>query len=280
MHFILMIVVAVLVSFQSVMQKQYNIKVEKPNALAFSCVANSAALLFFCVSAGFKFEFNASVLPYSICFGLCCVAYCIGFFTAIGCGSLAITNLIISYSLIVPTIYGIVFLGDSIGAVGYAGIILLFISILLLNFNVEKVKFSFKWVLAIIIAFWGNGMCSTIQKMQQLKFDGAFKSEFMIIAYAIAAIILLVATLCRGGLGDIKPGLAFGTLSGVANGAVNYLVMILTGTIANAILFPTISAGGIVISFFIAVLLYKEKLTKPQRLGYIAGIAAVVLLNL
>lgn len=280
MHYILVIVVAVLGAFESVMKKQYNIKTERPNAFAFSCVANLAALLFFCISAGFKLEFNVSAVPYSICFGLCCAACYIGVLTAIGCGSLAITNLIISYSLIVPTIYGIVFLGDSIGVVGYVGIILLFISILLLNLNGEKVKFSFKWVIAIIIAFFGNGMCSTIQKMQQLKFDGAYKNEFMIIAYAIAVIILLVAALLRGGFGDIKPGLAFGALSGVANGAVNYLVMILTGTIANAILFPTISAGGIVISFFVAVLLYKEKLTKLQHLGYIAGIAAVVLLNL
>ena len=66
----------------------------------------------------------------------------------------------------------------------------------------------------------------------------------------------------------------------MANGAVNLFVMLLTGLLPTAILFPSISAGGMAITFAIAILFYKEKLSKVQILGYMFGIISVVLLNI
>ena len=56
--------------------------------------------------------------------------------------------------------------------------------------------------------------------------------------------------------------------------------MILTSLIPSAILYPTISAGGIVIAFLFALLVYREKLSKTQQIGYAIGVTSVVLLNL
>ena len=68
--------------------------------------------------------------------------------------------------------------------------------------------------------------------------------------------------------------------NGVANGIVNLLVMVLTGAIPNAILFPSISAGGIVLSWILATFLYKEKLSRVQLAGYFIGVVSVIFLNL
>jgi N-acetylglucosamine-6-phosphate deacetylase len=43
---------------------------------------------------------------------------------------------------------------------------------------------------------------------------------------------------------------------------------------------PTISAGGIVLTFIIAVCVYRERLSRSQLAGYILGTVSVVLLNL
>jgi multidrug transporter EmrE-like cation transporter len=49
---------------------------------------------------------------------------------------------------------------------------------------------------------------------------------------------------------------------------------------APSVMFPVISAGGIVISFIISLVLYKEKFSIMQYIGLILGITSIVLLNL
>ena len=67
----------------------------------------------------------------------------------------------------------------------------------------------------------------------------------------------------------------YAPLAGIANGATNLLVMVLTALLPTAVLFPSISAGGIIIMFFISLLVYKEKISKQQM-----GVSSVILLNL
>ena len=64
------------------------------------------------------------------------------------------------------------------------------------------------------------------------------------------------------------------------NGTVNMLVMVLSGMIAVSIMFPMISAGGIIITYIVSKVFYKEKLTKTQFAGFLAGVASIVFLNI
>jgi multidrug transporter EmrE-like cation transporter len=64
------------------------------------------------------------------------------------------------------------------------------------------------------------------------------------------------------------------------NGMVNLFVMLLSGKMALSLMFPLISSGGIIITFFVSTLFYKEKFTKAQLIGFIAGVASVVFLNI
>ena len=139
-----------------------------------------------------------------------------------------------------------------------------------------------KWGFYIFLAFAGNGICSIVQKMQQMNFDGAYKNEFMITAFGIVVIILLA---CSFGVnGDkkqmIKDCRIFAPLAGISNGLTNLLVMVLTAAMPAAILFPSFSAGGIIVMFFIGLFVYKEKLSKVQMIGYAIGVVSIVLLNL
>ena len=118
--------------------------------------------------------------------------------------------------------------------------------------------------------------------MQQVRFDGGYKNEFMIIALAITVIVCLIMVLTKE-RNIIKQqsalGVALGLLCGVANGAVNLFVMILSGRMPVSLMFPIISAGGIVATFIISTVFYKEKLSRPQLIGFILGTVSVVLLN-
>ena len=282
MQYLLLLVVILMLGLQGLAQKQYDVMSKTPNVFLFSAVTASAALLFFVVGNGFRLHLSGDFLPYAIAFGLAYGTCTVASFYTIVWGSMSISNLVTSYSLIIPTFYGLIALDESLSAFGMVGLAALFLSIFLINDRKEDVKFSVKWLIALAVAFIGNGLCSTVQKMQQTACAGAYKNDFMITALMIVVVTFVVMALLRRE--RLREGLAvcagLGALKGVANGIVNLLVMVLTGSLPNAILFPSISAGGIVIGFLIAVGIYKERLTRRQLLGYAIGTVSVVLLNL
>ena len=104
----------------------------------------------------------------------------------------------------------------------------------------------------------------------------------MILALLFCAVFLFAVAMVRkeSFAGQGKIIFPFSVACGLANGVVNYLVMVLTGMIPNAILFPSISAGGILLGFVAAVFVYREKLTKTQLAGYFIGVLATLFLNL
>lgn len=297
MSYIMLIIVIIANALQNIFQKQYNIKSKAPDTLLFTSISSLSACMCFLFFSKFNIDFNPEVLPYAVAFAVSYGAAVFGLINAIKYGSLAITMLVFSYSLLVPTLYGIVFLHDRLSVFAYVGIFLLLISLYLINVKKSKSsmaqstapkdtsKSTSKWLFFLLLSFFGNGFCGIIQKMQQIKFDGGYKNELMIISLFIDFIVLLTAYIIISSLSgnkkrDLKSCLYFCIPNGISNSVVNYFLLILTGILPNAILFPCISAGGIVISFIIAALIYKEHLSKPQIIGYIIGIISVILLNL
>ena len=282
MQYLLLLVVILVTSSQNIFMKQYSVKSSKQNQILFSAISALVAMVFFVISSGIRMNFKWEFVPYSVGFAIAYAAALMGVNLSIASGPLSVSSLVTSYSLIIPTLYGIIFLKDSLKGTAYIGIALLLISLYFINMKKEAAKFSIKWLIYLGIGFVGNGMCSTIQKMQQLKFDGAYKNEFMVVALGIAAVFLMVIVFMRKG--DVKAELRecriYAPLNGIANGATNLLVMILTGLIPTALLFPSISAGGIAIMFFISIFVYKEKLSKMQMIGYGIGMLSVILLNI
>ncbi len=283
MGYLLLIAIVVCSTLQSIITKEYQRKVEKPDTLLFTCIVCFAATAFFTVQSGFRLHFVAELLPYSIGFAIAYGAATIGAVAAIGTGPLSVTMLIGSYSLLIPTFYGIFFLHDSVKLLFVVGLVLLLVSLFLINFNKnESMHFSRVWLVYVLLYFVGNGMCSTVQKMQQVAFEGAYKSEFMIVSLVLVGVSLLVFSALRGTLAKekLRGCLKYSVSHGLANGLLNYLVMVVSALIPASVLFPGISAGGIVLTFICALTLYKERLSTLQLVGYLFGTASVVLLNL
>lgn len=67
---------------------------------------------------------------------------------------------------------------------------------------------------------------------------------------------------------------------GALNAMVNLFVMILTGLMNVSLMFPLMSVGGIVVTFIVSKVFYKEKLSTAQHIGFLLGIGAIVFLNL
>ena len=148
----------------------------------------------------------------------------------------------------------------------------------------EKKKSNFTlWLIMAVAMALSNAMCTIVQREEQVRFDGKYKNEFMLIALLVSFVAMLVVGLVREHR-DLKTVMKLGAvpavLTGAANGATNLLVMIVTATVATSIFFPVISGGGMVLAYIISVTLFKEKFTTMQKIGILLGVASLVFLNL
>ena len=292
--YLLLIVIGI--SAQSVIKKGYNNKSEGKGVFTFSSVTVLTACIFFVIKSGFNLPFGWEMLPYALGFA---ISYCLSAvfgFLAIKEGPLSLTSLVTSYSLIIPTFYGLIFLDESASVWFWIGLALLCISLFLINSGKkpsaeeeekkeegEPVKITLLWAIFALVSFVGNGACSTIQTVQQRTFDGQYKNELMIIAL-LAVTVIMTAAACFAERKDIIPctkrGWYWMVLCGVANGVVNLLVMVLSTRMKASLMFPVISAGGIILTWVVSRFLYKEKLSVGQNVALVLGIAAVVFMNL
>ena len=270
---------------QQIFKKAYTVK-KVGNVFVFSAASAFTAMIFFVISSKGVFTIlPPKVLPYSICFAM---AYCLSATTsmiAIKLGPLSISSLIISYSLIIPTFYGFIILEEPLKLWLVFGIILLLISLFFINREKqgEEKKITFKWCIFAFLSFIANGMLSIIQKAHQTEFGGMYKNEFMIIALLITSLVLVIIAIIydrEKAFTGLKKGFWLYTGCGVANGIVNLLVLILSGKMPASVMFPVISAGGVLMAAFVSVFIYKEFLSKTQWLGLMIGIVSIVLLNI
>ena len=281
---LLLLLVVVFVSAQQVTKKGFSGRVSG-GTMTFSAASCVAALVVFLITSGGKLVFSTEYLGYSALFAVSYGAAVVFGVLAIQTGPLSLTSLLTSFSLLIPTFYGIFVLHEPVSVTLYVGLALLLVALVLINLEKkgEKKQITLRWVVYVLLGFVGNGACSTVQKVQQLAQNGAYKSEFMIAALIMAILAMSVCALLmeRGAIREsLKKGVAFYIPCGLANGIVNFLVIVLAARMDASVMFPVISGGGIVLAFLISILFYKEKLSRWQILGSVLGLVSVVLLNL
>lgn len=281
--YLLILISCPISSIQGICQKKYAVAAKNYNPNLFAAILSFVAMLFFILRSGFKFDFSAEILPYSVVFAVTYATATSGTIYAVTYGALSMTSLIISYSVLVPAIFGIAFLNERPHKTAYVGIILVCISLYLVSGKDEKQPLSLKWLIAVIAAFWGNGICSATQKYEQAVFNGGYKNEFMIAALFIASVLLFAVsrTGAKHRLRDELRDCGFFPLaSGIANGINNLLVMIMAGIFPATRLYPTLTAYGMTLTYIISRFMFNEKLTKKQTAGYITGAVSIIFLNI
>ncbi len=283
MEYGLLFVALICLSLQSLFNKTYERRGEGGSFLIYAGMFALVAALFFTVTAG-ELHFSFDYLGYSALFGLSYALTAVYEVKALSHGSIALTSLVISFSLMVTTAYGLLFLQEPLTLWLGCGLILLTLSLLLINLKKgEKVALSPRWILYVTLAFVGNGTCSTVQRAQQVAFAGDYKNEFMVIALLTAGALLLLLGCCqapRAVIPTVKRGWYLALLCGIANGTSNLLVMILGNRLPTSILYPMISAGGLVLNYCLSRFLFREEITRTQTAGLAAGVAALVFFNL
>lgn len=286
MNTIILIITVICYSAQSVFQKIYN-EIQPNKGIGslylFNISMTFSALIFFFIASRGNLTFHIPTLLFGVGFGICYGTAFLFNLLAVRNGPMSMTVLIVSYSLIVPALYGILFLNETVKLSITMGIVLLLLSILLINKKSNKIVVTKKWAFYAFLAFLGNGGCSTIQKCHQVVYPKAYQSELMISALLPTVVLFCILFAVSGNkpsFKEAKKGLCFPLITGICNGAVNLSVMYLSSEIPAVLLFPIISGGGIVVTYFTARFLFKEYLSVSQKIGFLLGTISVIVMNL
>ena len=255
--------------------------------LLFNALKSVPPFLFFLILTVPKFQMHWPTVGYSVLFSLLlCVSMHCGY-RALCVGPMSLTSLIVSFSLIIPSLCGIVAWGEPVTAAKIIGFVLLFAALLFTNSGAllhrgNREDFSPRWAVYTGLTLVSNGVSAVVQKIHQTKYAGEYLNEFMLFATLTASILFCVLLVAGHRWQNWKTvrGKGYGVLAGLTNSGMHYLTLALAGMENASVLYPVISAGTIAASMLCGRFLFKEKQNVPRLIGFVLGITAVILLKI
>ena len=252
----------------------------KAYIMGFNTVKVGSAFLLFLLISLHSLSFHFETLLSASAYGLALFFSTLFGYLALACGSLALTSSIVSYSVVIPVVFGIIFLEEDINAVKLCGFVLLLVSLMMLKKPTNDVGSDKKWLLYLAITFLCNGTMSIIQKLHQTTFPLQYRNEFTIYSMFICLLqFALSAFLCRND-GKMKiENVKFAAPAGVLMGLNNYLTLSLSSLLDASVLFPTVSVFQVVFNLTFSKFIFKEKLSLLQIFGVVIGVISVLLIK-
>ncbi len=198
-------------------------------------------------------------------------------------GNTALCSTIYSMGFILPTVLGAVLWSEPFLAFDLIGVLCAVIAILCAGDHQKRTptvrKRSF---FSLLIATFSSGGLGIMQKLQQKSQVADEKSEFLLIAFLLAAIISLISSLfAQSDLHSApqKHSFAIAAGVGIAFGCCNLLNTALAGKLPGVIFFPTLNIGVILLTTLCSCIFLKEQIRKKEILVLTFGGISVLLLN-
>jgi len=289
---LLVTVMTVLFSFQSLFCKLFSEKYDSGSAamtstvfsIAYGAFAGIATLII----AGFHFAPSPVTLACGVVNAVTLLIYNTAMIQASRSGSYSFQMICMLFGAIVlPLMHSVLFLGGSLGAVQLTAIAMMLVSFVLMNLKGLTLKGSsgrfLFWCAALFIS---NGMYSIMLNLQQLSMQGAQRNEMIILSYLGMSILYAATQIARDkkalldGFKMKKEPLLYLLLCCVcATVAVHLVLYVLT--LVDATVLYTIDNGGVlVLSVLYSRILFKEKLSPAQITGILLAAVSIVMLSL
>ena len=199
-----------------------------------------------------------------------------------------VTSLSSKLSVVIPTLFGVIFLKEALGVLPAIGIVLALVALFLLVGRKEKGNDGTKKTTIVIallplFIFLGTGTGDILMKITETKNTSTDLTPMIAFIYGVSFLfsLLLVST----DLARHKSRWQWkNALGGIVLGSVNffstYSVYHAMRMFDNVVLFPIYNIGVVSLTALAGWLLFKEKLTWKNYLGLAMAIIAVILITM
>ena len=279
---------------QSAAAKLFNRR--STNAAAFNFIKSLTALALFALMAIGGFAFHTPTLVFGLAYGICQSVSMYAGYKALCLGPMASTSMLVSFSVVIPLLWGLTIGGERLKPLQPWGLFLLLAAMILTNADklfvnkqdqrsatqkADGIRYG-AWLLLVGAAFLCNGACSVLQNSHQVRYPEAYTREFMLFAMSVCTVSFAAIALLRTPIGKIKAteGKGYGALAGASMGLVGFLTLSAAGLENASVLFPMISAGTLLGALLCGRFLFRERLKGNHCLALLFGILAVVFLKL
>jgi len=234
------------------------------------------------------FAISSFSVMLSIFFGLSVAITQIMQTKAMGSGPSSMVTLIYSCGFLVPIFYGVIFWDESVSAFQWGGVALLQVALCFILKKQKRAE-SFKWLPFAIAAMLGSGINAIFQKTHQysefaneLPFFLIYSMFFSTIFTAITSLIIREKKIDNPRFSgkEMLKNIWKPLCLGICVGALNFFNLELSGKLPSVIHFPVYNVGSMLLTSGISAIIYKDKPTKKQGLGFVIGIAAILVIGL
>ena len=254
-------------------------------------VAFSFSLLFIIKDIGRLLEISAFSFILSIFFGLSVAFTQIFQSKALEQGPASTVTLIYACGFLIPIFYGLFFWDESVSVFQWLGIALLLFSLTLCLLKKEKYRKSSSWIPFAVAAMLGSGTSAIFQKTHQYSDFSSEISFYLVFCLFFSSVFTGVAYLVTKEEKNAKKEVVdkkrasfksfiIPACLGICVGLLNFLNLILSGNLPSVILFPIYNVGSMLLVILLSAIIYKDKMTALQKVGFFLGIAAILIIGL
>lgn len=199
---------------------------------------------------------------------------------SVGENGAAISGTFGKMGILVPMIFSIIIWREIPEIIQWIGILMALFSIIFVNFSSNKDVNGNKNInLTLILLFLFGGMAEFQNKLFQQYARVEYKNVFLFFIFLVAFFLSLYFVISSKQK-IMKRDLIVGFLVGIPNLFSSYFLIMALGFMPTSVAFPIYSAGSIIFISLGEVLIYKEKLSKKNRVAILIVILALILINI
>ena len=255
---------------------------------AVSSILSAIVLAVIALAGGSLMLPSVYTLLMGVVFGLATALCAVLHMRALETGPLSYTNVITSCAMVIPSLSGLLFFGESVSAGQYVGMALMLISIFCaVDSSNQESGTSLKWLLLCMGSFVCSGAVGVMQKVHQSSPHRDELGVFLVIAFVVSAVFSAVMAAAGHKKGEavrvlaperVRKLIIFSIVCGVGIALCNQINMYLAGVMDAMIFYPVVNGGSMILTTIAGVALWHEKLSRRQWAGLLTGGAAIFLL--
>lgn len=198
---------------------------------------------------------------------------------------LSVVSVATKMSVAIPVFFGIVLYNESTGIIKIIGILLALAAVYLTSIKKkEGIKIQKRNLIFPLLVFFGSGIIDTTIKFLETSYVvEADVALFSSTIFAIAGLVGVSILIIQAFLGKLKfsfKNVLGGIALGIPNfGSIYFLVLALrTPGMESSTVFPLNNVAIVMISTFLGILLFKEKMLPKNWIGIALAVVSIILI--
>lgn len=189
-----------------------------------------------------------------------------------------VSGTIAKLGILIPMIFSIIIWKELPTATQWIGIVLSLLSILIVNLSPKTLdRFDIKPTIILLFIF--GGMAEFSNKIYQKYALNEFKDLFLFSIFFVAFLISIFYAYKKKSK-ITKKDILTGFAVGIPNLFSSYFLILSLDTLKTSVAFPIYSAGSIVLINIGGFLIFKEHISKKNKIAIFLTIIALVLINI